>query len=51
MKKTILTHAAMVVALLAIAAIYFMPILQGKALPQGDLQKYEGMAKAQKDYH
>lgn len=28
-----------------------MPILQGKALPQGDLQKYEGMAKAQKDYH
>ena len=51
MKKNILTHIGVVVALLAISAIYFMPILQGKALPQGDLQKYEGMAKAQKDYH
>ena len=51
MKKKILTHIGIVVALLAISAIYFMPILQGKALPQGDLQKYEGMAKAQKDYH
>lgn len=51
MKKKILTHAGIVALLLAISAIYFMPILQGKALPQGDLQKYEGMAKAQKDYH
>lgn len=51
MKKNILTHIGAVVAMLAIAAIYFMPIMQGKALPQGDLQKYEGMAKAQKDYH
>ena len=51
MKKNILIHIGMIVALLAISAIYFMPILQGKALPQGDLQKYEGMAKAQKDYH
>ena len=51
MKKSILTHAGIVVILLAISALYFLPILQGKALPQGDLQKYEGMAKAQKDYH
>ena len=51
MKKNILTHAGILLILLAISAIYFMPILQGKALPQGDLQKYEGMAKAQKDYH
>ena len=51
MKKNILTHIGVVVAMLAISAIYFMPIMQGKALPQGDLQKYEGMAKAQKDYH
>lgn len=49
--KKILTHAGVVVALLLAACIYFMPILQGKALPQGDLQKYEGMAKAQKDFH
>ena len=51
MKKNTLTHAGIILALLAISAIYFMPIIQGKALPQGDLQKYEGMAKAQKDYH
>ena len=51
MKKQIITHLGIVLVLLAISAIYFMPILQGKALPQGDLQKYEGMAKAQKDYH
>ena len=51
MKKNILIHTGMIVALLAISAIYFLPILQGKALPQGDLQKYEGMAKAQKDFH
>ena len=51
MKKNILTHTIVVIIMLAISALYFMPILQGKALPQGDLQKYEGMAKAQKDYH
>lgn len=51
MKKNILTHAGIVIIILAIACIYFMPILKGEALPQGDLQKYEGMAKAQKDYH
>lgn len=49
--KKILTHAAIVIVMLLIACLYFMPILQGKALPQGDLQKYEGMAKAQKDFH
>ena len=51
MKKNILLHTGIIVALLALSAIYFMPIIQGKALPQGDLQKYEGMAKAQKNYH
>ncbi len=51
MKRSIITHGCMVLFMLAVSAIYFMPLLQGKALPQGDLQKYEGMAKAQKDYH
>lgn len=49
--KKILTHAGIVLLILAISAIYFKPILQGKALPQGDIQKYESMATAQKDYH
>lgn len=51
MKKNIFTHVGIILILLFISGIYFMPILQGKALPQGDLQKYEGMAKAQKEYH
>lgn len=51
MKKNILTHAGIVALLLIVSGIYFLPLLQGKALTQGDLQKYEGMAKAQKDYH
>lgn len=51
MKKNIITHVVVVLILLLFSGIYFMPILQGKALPQGDLQKYEGMAKAQKDFH
>ena len=51
MKKNIFTHVGIILILLMISGIYFMPILQGKALPQGDLQKFEGMAKAQKDYH
>lgn len=49
--KHILTHLGFVIAMFLVACIYFMPLLQGKALPQGDLQKYEGMAKAQKDFH
>lgn len=51
MKKKNFTHAGIILILLAISALYFKPILQGQALPQGDLQNYEGMAKAQKDYH
>lgn len=47
----IFTHVGIILLMFAISCIYFMPLLQGKALPQGDLQKYEGMAKAQKDYH
>lgn len=51
MKKNLLTHIGFIAALLAVSMIYFTPILQGKALPQGDLQKYESMAAAQKNYH
>lgn len=50
-KKTIFTHCGIIILMFVVACIYFLPILQGKALPQGDLQKYEGMAKAQKDFH
>lgn len=49
--KSILTHVGIILFFLVVACVYFSPILEGKALPQGDLQKYEGMAKAQKDFH
>lgn len=49
--KNILIHVGIVLFFLLVSCIYFAPILSGDALPQGDLQKYEGMAKAQKDYH
>ncbi len=51
MQKKIFTHTGIVLALLAISFLYFLPLLQGKALPQGDVQKFESMAKSQKDYH
>ena len=50
-RKKILTHVGIIVLMFAISCVYFLPILQGKGLPQGDIQKYEGMAKAQKSYH
>lgn len=49
--KKILINVGIIVFFLVLACIYFSPLLEGKALPQGDLQKYEGMAKAQKDFH
>lgn len=49
--KQILLHLGIVLMCLAVSCIYFSPLLGGKALPQGDIQSYEGMAKAQKDYH
>ncbi len=50
MKKTLL-HILFVVAMLAVACIYFSPVLDGKAVYQGDIQKFESMVKETKDYH
>ena len=44
MKKNILTHVVIVAAMLAATCIYFAPILQGKALVQGDQQKSAAMS-------
>lgn len=51
MKKNIWIHVAMVVAMFAVACIYFSPILSGKEMYQGDTQKFEAMVKETKDYH
>lgn len=49
--KHLLTHAGIVLLCLLISCAYFSPILGGKVLPQGDIQKADCMAKAQRDYH
>lgn len=42
-RKTLM-HLSILIAFLAIAAIYFSPQLSGKVLPQGDIVQYKGMS-------
>ncbi len=51
MKKNVWIHVAMIVAMFAVACIYFSPVLSGKQMYQGDTQKFEAMVKETKDYH
>ena len=51
MKKNVWIHAGMVGVMLAVAMIYFSPVLSGKEMFQGDTQKFEAMVKETKDYH
>lgn len=44
MKKNIWIHLVMIVAMFAMACIYLSPVLQGKALVQGDQQKAQAMS-------
>lgn len=41
----------LIVAMFAVACIYFSPALDGKVVYQGDTQKFEAMVKETKDYH
>lgn len=50
-KKSIFIHIGLVVAMFAVACIYFSPVLNGKQMYQGDTQKFEAMVKETKDYH
>lgn len=49
--KSILTHLGIVIFFLIVSCVYFSPMLGGKVLPQGDLQKSESMKAAQVNYH
>lgn len=51
MKKNLLIHLGMVVAMLAVALIFFSPVMEGKVLRQGDIEKADAMAKETRDYH
>ena len=49
MKKLI--HIGLILVMFGVACIYFSPALDGKVVYQGDIQKFEAMAKETKDYH
>lgn len=51
MKKKILVHAGLIAAMLAVTLVYFSPVLGGKVVRQGDIQKFEAMVKENKDFH
>ena len=51
MKKKVFIHIGIIIAMLAVAMVYFSPVLGGKVMYQGDTQKFEAMAKETKDYH
>ena len=49
--KKILTHVCLIALMFIVTCVFFSPILQGKSLQQGDVISYQGMSKANKDYH
>ncbi|MFR9165796.1 MAG: YfhO family protein [Dysgonomonas sp.] len=49
--KKILPHVGAIVCFLIITFAYFSPLLEGKTLPQSDVQQYEGMAQELREYY
>lgn len=47
-QKNIWIHVGIVLAMLVVSCIYMAPALEGKAIRQGDMQKSDAMAYAQK---
>jgi hypothetical protein len=50
LKKT-LTHCGIILILFMVAAIYMTPAFDGKVIQQGDIMKWQAMAKEQIDFH
>ena len=48
MKKSIITHVGIIVAMFAIACAYLSPALGGKVIRQGDIQKADAMSYQQR---
>lgn len=49
--KNYLPHLLIAFGFWIVSAVYFLPIFQGKAIPQSDIQSWEGMAKEALDYN
>lgn len=50
LKKTLI-HGGIILFFFLVAAIYMAPAFDGKVIQQGDIQKWEAMAKEQMDFH
>ncbi|MGD1844593.1 MAG: YfhO family protein [Salibacteraceae bacterium] len=48
--KTLLPHLLALAVFLIVACAYFSPVLSGKSLQMGDMQKFKGMSKEIRDY-
>lgn len=48
--KKSLSHLLVLLGFIAVALIYFNPVLQGKQIYQSDIVQYIGMSKQQKDF-
>lgn len=48
--KKIFTHVGIIVIFLALSCIYFLPVLQGKVVQQGDIQSSQAMSYEQDQY-
>ena len=48
--KKLLPHVLIVLGFIAIALVYFNPVLSGKRIYQNDIKLYEGMAKQHRDF-
>lgn len=49
--KKLLQHVIAIVCFLAVTFIYFSPLLEGKVLPQSDVQQYKGMSRELAQYY
>ncbi len=49
--KRIFLHVGIVLLMFIVACVYFSPVLSGKKLRQGDIEKFESMVKETNDYH
>jgi len=48
--KSLLPHLYVILFFIAICAIYFSPVMEGKVLSQHDIQQWEGMSKEVQDF-
>ncbi|MCR4813139.1 MAG: hypothetical protein K5867_11170 [Bacteroidales bacterium] len=51
LNKNIFIHLGIVLFMFLLSCVYFSPVLSGKIIRQGDIEKFEAMVKENKDYH